>query len=194
MAHLKFDLAKLERLNDPGRFETLPPDVFWHALGEPADARVIVEVGAGTGIFAAAFAERAPEAIVYAADTADEMLVWMREHRPEVAAGRVVPVKATETGVPLADGIADVVYMVNVHHELADPAASYAEAFRLLAAGGRCLAVDWAPRETPKGPPQAVRASSEDFERLLAAAGFEDVRVNLDALPWHTLVTAAKPR
>lgn len=194
MAHLKFDMAKLERLNDPGRFETLPPDVFWHALGEPADAHVIVEIGAGTGIFAAAFAERAPEAVVYAADTADEMLAWMREHRPEVATGRVVPVKASETGVPLADGIADVVYMINVHHELAEPAASYAEAFRLLAPGGRCLTVDWAPRDTPKGPPRAVRASREDFERTLVAAGFEEVRIDDGALPWHTLVTAAKSR
>ena len=29
MAHLKFNTEKLERLNDPGRFETLSPDVFW---------------------------------------------------------------------------------------------------------------------------------------------------------------------
>jgi hypothetical protein len=33
MAHLKFDPAKLEKLNDPGRLETLRPDTMWVAFG-----------------------------------------------------------------------------------------------------------------------------------------------------------------
>lgn len=37
--HLKFDVAKLERVNDPERFETLVPERMWDALGRPADAR-----------------------------------------------------------------------------------------------------------------------------------------------------------
>lgn len=193
MAHLKFDMAKLERLNDPGRFDSLPPEVFFSALGGPDDARVIVEIGAGTGLFAAAFAERAPEAIVYAADTAVEMLEWMRANRPEVAAGRIAPVRAEETSVPLADGIADVVYMINLHHELADPPSSYAEAFRLLRPGGRLLVVDWAPRETPKGPPQEVRVTAEALAALLRGAGFADVAIDETTLPWHVMATATRP-
>ena len=192
MAHLKFDMAKLERLNDPGRFESLPPDVFWRALGEPSDAHVIVEIGAGTGLFAAEFARRAPEAVIYAADTAQQMLDWMQEHRPEVAAGRVVPVLATETGVPLAEGIADALYMINLHHELAEPEASYAEAFRLLAPGGRLLVVDWADRDTPKGPPRDVRVSASDLVGFLERAGFTDVRVDCTTLPWHLMATARR--
>ncbi len=193
MAHLKFNMEKLERLNDPGRFESLPPDAFFAAAGSPASACTIVEIGAGTGLFAAAFAERAPKATVYAADTADEMLDWMRANRPEVAAGRVVPLKATETGVPLADEAADVVYMVNLHHELARPEESYAEAFRLLAPGGRILVVDWAPRETPKGPPQEVRVSAEALAAYLSGAGFADVAVDETVLPWHLMATAVRP-
>ena len=193
MAHLKFDMAKLERLNDPGRFDTLPPDVFWSALGSLSDARTIVEVGAGTGLFAAAFAARAPEATVYAADTADEMLEWMRAHRPEVADGRVVPLKASETRVPLADGVADAVYMINLHHELAEPAASYAEAFRLLRPGGRLLVADWAPRDTPKGPPQEVRVNAGDLEALLLAAGFTGIAIDDTTLVWHLMATAVRP-
>lgn len=193
MAHLKFDMAKLERLNDPGRFESLPPEVFFSALGGLDDARAIVEVGAGTGLFAAAFAERAPEAIVYAADTAVEMLDWMRVNRPEVAQGRIAPIKAEETSVPLADGVADVVYMINIHHELAYPEASYAEALRLLKPGGRLLVVDWAPRETPKGPPQEVRVSGEALAALLRGAGFTGVEIDEVTLPWHLMATATRP-
>lgn len=194
MAHLKFEMHRLERLNDPARFESLPPDVFFTALGSPVDARTIVEIGAGTGLFAAAFAMRAPQATIYAADTADEMLEWMGANRPEVAAGRVVPVKATETRVPLGDGVADAVYMINLHHELASPAESYAEAFRLLKPGGRMLVVDWAPRETPKGPPQTVRVSPEALAAFLRDAGFTEVAVDEVTLPWHLMATAVRPQ
>jgi ubiquinone/menaquinone biosynthesis C-methylase UbiE len=193
MAHLKFDIAKLEKLNDPGRFETLPPDVFWNALGAPAGACAIVEIGAGTGLFASAFASRAPAAVLYAVDTEDAMLRWMRGNRPEVAEHRIVPVKASETSVPLDDGIADALYMVNLHHELAHPDDTYAEAFRLLEPGGRILVVDWADRETPKGPPRAVRVSAATLGDLLERAGFVEVAVDETALPWHVMATARRP-
>lgn len=191
MAHLKFDMSKLERLNDPARFESLPPAVFWRALGSPAGT--IVEIGAGTGLFASAFAALAPEATIYAADLAPQMIEWMDAHRPEVALGRVVPVLAAESAVPLPDGLADAVYMVNLHHELADPAASYAEALRLLRPGGRLLAVDWAPRETPKGPPREIRVTGDALQALLEAAGFAAVFIDESTLPWHLMATATRP-
>lgn len=193
MAHLKFNMERLERLNDPGRFETLPPDVFWEALGAPSGETVLVEIGAGTGLFASAFVARSPEVIVYAADTADQMLEWMQFNRPEVAENRIFPVKASETGLPLPDAMADALYMINLHHELAEPDASYAEAFRLLKPGGRILVVDWAPRETPKGPPQEIRVQPAELERVLVDAGFAEVRVDSERLPWHTMATAVRP-
>lgn len=191
MAHLKFDLAKIAKLDDPSRFETLDPDAMWRALGSPSP-RSIVEIGAGTGLFAARFARLAPDAVVYAADIEPAMLEWMRDEREEVAAGRVVPVLSEEGHVPLPDASADLVYMVNLHHELADPEAIHAEALRMLVPGGLLLAVDWAPRETPKGPPLEVRVAGEAAAAVAAAAGFDDVRVH-DDLPWHWMVTARKP-
>lgn len=190
MAHLKFDIAKLEKLNDPGRFETLQPDAMWQALGldEP---HVLVEIGAGTGMFAAEFSRRAPGVTVYAADTVPEMVAWMRENRSEVAEGRVVPVLSEEGSVPLDPGIADGVVMINLHHELAKADAIYAEALRLLRPGGRVLVVDWAPEDTPKGPPVAVRATSGDLEGFLRRAGFAEVKVH-DVLPWHSCVTGTR--
>ena len=192
MGHLKFNVEKLERLNDPGRFETLPPEVFWRALGTPIGACAIVEIGAGTGLFASAFSAFAPGAVIYAADVLDEMLAWMRANRPEVDAGKIVPVKAEETRVPLDDGIADAVYMINLHHELARPDDSYAEAFRLLEPGGRVLVVDWADRETPKGPPHDVRVSAADLAAFLERAGFSEISVDETSLPWHLMATAIK--
>lgn len=188
---MKFDPHKLEKLNDPGRFETLVPEAMWDALGSPSP-HVIVEIGAGTGLFAAKFAEMAPGSTVYAADIEPKMLDWMRAHRQEVGEGRVVVVPSEESSVPLDDGVAELVTMINLHHELSNPEAIYAEARRLLVRGGQLLVVDWAPKETPKGPPLAVRISGEDAARFVSAAGFESVRIH-ETLPWHWMVTAVRP-
>jgi len=195
MAHQKFDMRKLERLNDPGRFDTMVPQVMWEALGEP-HPDVIVEIGAGTGLFAEEFSRLAPEATVYAVDMAPEMIEWMSEHRSGVVprdghAPRLVPVRSTETSVPLPDASADLVVMLNVHHELADPVGTYTDAYRLLRPGGQMLVVDWAARETPKGPPQAIRASVAALDAALTAAGFVDVESHA-GLVWHSLVTARR--
>lgn len=190
MPHLKFDISKLEKLNDPGRFDTIKPDVMQRAL-HLTRPEVIVEIGAGTGLFSAKFAELYPGCVVYAADIEPRMVEWMRQNRPEVAQGSVVPVLSSETRVPLDDGIADAVVMINLHHELADKPGSYSEALRLLKRGGRLLAVDWAPRETPKGPPLAVRESPEAVVELLGSLGFDEP-LSHEGLPWHWLVTAEK--
>jgi SAM-dependent methyltransferase len=190
VAHLKFDPAKLEKLNDPGRFETLRPDVMWDAFALE-NPQALVEIGAGTGMFAGEFARRAQGLVVYAADTVADMIAWMTENRAEVADGRVLPLLSTETAVPLGDSLADGVYMINLHHELADPDAIYREAHRLLRPGGRVLVVDWAPADTPKGPPAAVRASAGELAAFLKRAGFEDVEMH-DGLPWHSLLTARR--
>ncbi|MDP2299946.1 MAG: methyltransferase domain-containing protein, partial [Actinomycetota bacterium] len=140
-----------------------------------------------------AFSALAPEAVIYAVDTSPEMLGWMRANRSGVAAGRIVPVEAEETRVPLDDGIADVLYMINLHHELAHPGETYAEALRLLELGGRLLVVDWADRDTPKGPPRDVRVTAREMAAFLEEAGFADVVADQIGLPWHVMATAVRP-
>jgi SAM-dependent methyltransferase len=190
MAHLKFDVAQLERLNDIGRFETLRPDVMWQALGDP-QPHVIVDIGAGTGLFARKFAEMAPDAIVYAVDTEQVMVDWMAEHVSGELRDRIRPTLGGETTVPLPDGSADLVLMINLHHELAEPLASYREALRLLHDGGKLLVVDWRPGDTEKGPPQNVRATAEQIAQTLMEAGFDEVVIH-PGLPMHSVVTAGK--
>lgn len=192
MAGFKFDPAKIARLDDPARLEQLRPDLMWRALGDPR-ARVVVEVGAGTGLMAEAFAGLAPGATVYAADTEPAMLEWIGRVRAAlVEKGSIVPVLASETRVPLPDGVADVVAMVNLHHELDDPEATYRDAVRLLRAGGQLLVADWAKRETPNGPPVEIRATADEIEALLRAAGLTEVAEH-EGLEQHTLITARKP-
>jgi len=188
--HEKFDIAKLERLNDVARFDSLDPEQMWAAAGTP-DARNIVEIGAGTGLFACRFAELAPTADIYAVDIEPVMVRWMFQHRPAALSGRLHPVLAEETKIPLPTGEADLAMMINVHHELADPRSSYCEALRLLKIGATILVVDWRPGDTGSGPPQAVRASSEQISEILSSVGFFDVVVH-EQLVNHSMLTARK--
>ena len=190
-AYRKFDPAKAGKLDDPARLEVLPPAFLWRAL-DARDPHAVLEIGAGTGIFAAAFALLAPSVTIYAADTEEAMLDWMRENRPEVGAGRIVPVLSRETEVPMESGSVDAVYMLNIHHELADPAGTYIEARRLLRTGGRLLVADWAPVPTQKGPPQELRVSVETLTAYVEAAGFAEMRVH-PGLMWHGMISATNP-
>jgi ubiquinone/menaquinone biosynthesis C-methylase UbiE len=190
VAHEKFDVSKMERLEDRARFADLDRGVMWDAIGLPAPA-VIVDVGAGTGLFARTFALLAPQAVVYAVDTEPAMLRWISDHSDPESAGRIVPLLAEETRIPLQDDVADVAIMIDLHHELAEPLASYAEVLRLLRPGGRLLVADWAPTAEGDGPPRQIRVTAGQISDALRTAGFGDIQSHR-GLPRHTLVTATK--
>jgi ubiquinone/menaquinone biosynthesis C-methylase UbiE len=181
----------MERLNDTGRFEGLPPEVMWHALGNPCPS-TIVDVGAGTGLFACKFADLAPAAEVYAVDTEPAMVRWMLEHRPLHLCERLHPLLGQESAIPLGSGEAELVVMIDLHHELVDPLSTYADVSRILCAGGQLLVVDWSPGSSEIGPPQDIRASAESIAGILSSVGFEPVTIHPD-LPEHSLITAFKP-
>jgi SAM-dependent methyltransferase len=189
--HEKFDISKLDSLNDPARLELLPPEVIWDALGAP-DPHTIVDIGAGTGLFACRFAQLAPKADVYAVDIEPAMVRWMLQNRSLAECGRLHPLLGKETVVPLATGEADLVVMIDVHHELAEPLNSYREAIRLLRIGGQLLLADWKDDGEAGGPPAHVRASAEEIGALLGAVGFDEI-VSHAGLRRHTLLTARKP-
>jgi SAM-dependent methyltransferase len=190
MPHEKFDVSKIARLDDEARFEYLDPRTMWGAL-ENRSPDVIVDIGAGTGLFSRRFAAMAPQATVFAVDTEPEMVGWISRHPDTDLGGRVRPLLADETRVPRPDASADLVVMVNLHHELAEPLANYREALRLLRPGGELLAADWARTGDEAGPPQEIRASPEQVTALLKAAGFATAVVH-GGLPKHWIVTARK--
>lgn len=191
MPHEKFDVAHLERLNDRSRLDDTPPAILWEALGNPSPD-TIVEIGAGTGLFACSFADLAPTATVYAADIEPSAVRWMIEHRAPSMCARLKPILSRETAVPLPTGEADIVAMINLHHELMDPVESYREALRIARIGGQLLVVDWAPDSSELGPPQHVRSTAEQIAEVARTVGFDDIAIH-PGLRHHSVVTARKP-
>jgi len=186
----KFDPKKLAKLNDPKRLEYLNPDLIWEKAGLK-NPSVLIDIGAGTGFFALLFSAKMKKGTVYACDISDEMLSWLEEHLPPESKGRVIPVKMEESSVPLPADMADLVYMINLHHELEEPLRIIREALRLLTRGGKLLIIDWKKEKTPEGPPVEIRVTEETIESQMLKAGFRDIMKHT-VLPYHYLLVGEK--
>ncbi|MDH4247904.1 MAG: class I SAM-dependent methyltransferase [Deltaproteobacteria bacterium] len=184
----KFDPANLEKLRDPERLQWQNPEALWRAIGAKPDA-VVVDVGAGIGFFSLPFARLAPQGWVYACDILPVMLEYLRKGMEHEKVPNITPVLCGEVKVPLPSGLADVVLMVNLHHEFHKPVDSLSEARRVLKSGGVLAAVDWKKMETPHGPPQGVRVETDTVKKHLKASGFRDFTEH-DILPHHWFLTA----
>ncbi len=191
MESKKFDPKKLAKLNDPRRLEFLDPDLMWRTLDlESPD--VLIDIGAGTGFFASIFSGKLKDGKVYACDILDVMIEWMKENLPAKSKGKVVPVRMEESSVPLPDSMADLVYMINLHHELDEPMKVLGEAFRLLKGKGRLMVVDWKKEETPEGPPIEIRLTEDAVEDQMRTCGFKGIKRH-PGLPYHYFLTGEKP-
>lgn len=131
----KFDVKKLERLRDPERLSYLSPDKIWDVIA-PAGVNTIVDLGVGIGFFAIPFSRRIPQGTLYGCDLSGEMIGNLQMAIESERASNIVPVKTEEVRIPLEDGIAELVFMVNLHHEFDHPVESMAECRRLLSHGG----------------------------------------------------------
>ncbi len=189
MTEKKFDPKKLQKLNNPERLVDIPPDYIWDKLKlEKPD--VLVEIGAGTAFFSVAFLQKSPGAKIYACDVSDIMIDWMMDNiapnNPDI-----IPVKTAEYTVPLESGAADLLFMINLHHELDHPSLTVKEANRLLKPDGKIFVVDWKKEEMAEGPPAKIRCLPEQVKEQLLDCGFEHIEIYND-LRKHFLVIGKK--
>ena len=190
MNEKKFDPKKLQRLNDPQRLIDISPDYIREKL-HMEKTGIIVEIGAGTAFFSVVFFQKFRPSTLYACDISEIMIKWIKENvTPNYP--DIIPVKTEESSVPLDDGLADLVFMVNLHHELEKPFLILEEAFRILKPGGKIFIVDWKKKDISEGPPAKIRYLPEKVKEQLVNAGFKNVNIH-NELKKHFLVVGVKP-
>jgi len=189
MNEKKFDPQKLEKLNNPQRLMDIPPDYIQSKL-KMRNTEVFVEIGAGTAFFSIAFLQKFNHATIYACDISDTMINWIMENvTPKHP--HIIPVKNEESSVPLDGGIADLVFMVTLHHELDDPSLILDESYRILKPGGEIFIVDWKKEDMPQGPPVSIRCLPEQVMDQLIKSEFRDVYI-FNELQKHFLIVGRK--
>lgn len=191
MIEKKFDPKKLDRLNNPQRLIDISLDYIWDKLDlEKSD--VLVEIGAGTAYFSIAFLKQTKASEIKACDLSNVMIDWMKENVvPNYP--NIHPVKTEEDSIPLDDNIADLVYTINLHHELDNPNETIKESHRILKPGGKIFIVDWKKENMTQGPPEEIRYSPENVKKQLQQSDFNNVNI-FDKLPMHFLIIGEKSK
>lgn len=174
MSNKVYNPKKLERLNNPARLEDIPPQVLLDKLALK-DPKVLVDIGAGTGFFSKEFVSLLVNVKIYACDISDIMLEWITNNvSPRFP--NVIPVKIKDGIIPLDNEIADLVFMINLHHELDDHEKILNRSRELLKQSGKILIVDWKKEEMKPGPSVDIRFTVEEVIAQLTAVGFTNIQ------------------
>jgi len=176
----------------PTREEQERPDEMLDALKiQPGD--VVADVGAGVGFHSLKLAERVgPEGLVYATDVQPEMLRMLRERAKEAGVENIRTALVTHDDPGLPANAIDLILMVDVYHEIADPEASLQGFLDALKPGGRLVLVEFRA-EDPQVPIKPDhKMSVEQVRKEIEPAGFRFKDV-LDFLPWQHIIIFEKP-
>ncbi len=194
----------------------VPPEALAASLGcgnpllvaELREGERVLDLGSGAGIDVLLSARRVGETgFVYGVDMTDEMLDLARANAARAGAMNVEFRKGTIEDLPLGDGAVDVVISNCVVNLSPDKPAVLAEAFRVLAPGGRLGISDVVAEDHLSPKERAERGSyvgciagalsRGEYLAGLAAAGFVEAEVrftHLVADGMHgAIVRARKP-
>lgn len=155
-------------------------DAILDALGL-TQGMAVADVGAGTGLFTLAMAERVgPKGKVYAVDVQSYFLDHIRQKALEAKLDNVALVRAEQGSARLPAGSVDLVLMCDSYHHVEQPAAYLASLEAALRPGGRLVIVDYIAIEgtSEKWMLEHVRATPAEFRAEIEGAGFRFARAH----------------
>jgi SAM-dependent methyltransferase len=149
---------------------------------------VVADVGAGVGYYSAKLAvEIGPKGKVYATDIQPGMIRLLRENVAKRGLANVEAVLSTETSTGLPDNSIDLIILVDVYHEFAEPQKMIAGLKRALKPDGRLVLFEFR-KEDPKVPiREEHKMSVAEAKAELEADGMVLDKV-LEDLPWQHMM------
>lgn len=175
---------------------TIATDRIFEAL-QLRPGHTVCEMGAGDGELSLAAARLVgPDGRVYTSELGDERVRTLRKRvagsdLPQVT---VVEGHATRTNFP--DATCDALFMRNVYHHFADPAAINTSIAAALKPGGRLAIVDFSPTGSVAERPEdrakdgSHGVTAELVTREVQAAGFTQVGSETGSNRWFMVVFA----
>lgn len=134
------------------------------------------DFGCGPGFYTIPLARRLGDSgKVYAFDVRPEMLEVVRSKARAQTLSNIETVWAdleVKAGTHLKSESLDLVIVSNILFQVEDKELLAKEAFRILKAEGRVLAVEWSEEKNFFGPPVKARLNRKECEELFLKAGF----------------------
>lgn len=178
---------------------TIAPAKIFEALGVK-EGITVCEIGAGSGELTVAVAKLVgPAGRVFTSELGDDRIKTLQSavKKSELAHITVVAGDPVKTNFP--DMACDALFMRNVYHHFADPAAMNASIAAALKPGGRYAVVDFTPppggeAKTPadRGKDGSHGIGPDALDRELKEAGFEPVAREIGQRWFMVVVQKAK--
>jgi cyclopropane fatty-acyl-phospholipid synthase-like methyltransferase len=173
--------------DDPERDAWQKPHEVIQALALQPQARV-VDLGAGTGYFAARLANMLPGGRVYAVDIEPDMVRYLESRAKREGLRNVIALKGEPDDPRLPEKV-DLILVVDVYHHIETRSDYFRRLRAALRPGGRVAIIDF-KLDSPQGPPRAARVAPEAVIAEMKAAGYA-VADEHDFLPYQYFLVFA---
>ena len=177
---------------------TIATEKILDAIGVREGATVC-EIGAGDGNLSIAAARVVgPTGRVYTSELGDDRVKELERHVATTRLAQITVVAGDAVKTNFPDQGCDALFMRNVYHHFADPAAMNASMAAALKPGGRVAVVDFSPprdeaaRPADRDEDGTHGVAAETVARELQEAGFQQVSSERGRDRWF-MVVAAKP-
>ncbi len=165
----KFDVKKLEKLDNPKRRESMPPEETLKKF-KIGDKGTLLDIDCGIGYFTIPAAKIITKGNVIGVDIATEILDIAREKAVDIS--NIEFKKSEEYFFPVEDSSIDYVFVCNVVHEIEDKVRFFTEVKRVLKNEGYAYIIDWDKRDMKSGPPVNERVSKKEVKILVEPLNF----------------------
>ncbi len=177
----------IKNFESPARDAYQKPEKVLEYLGE-LEGKKIMDIGAGSGYFSVKLASKG--ARVIAADVNDEFQAALQKRIDDNKLENIELRKIPYDSPNLADEEVDMVLIVNTYHHIENRSDYFEKVKQGIKDGGELVVIDYFKKEIPVGPPVNHKVSLETVKRELEQAGYTQLDVNTELLPYQFIVRA----
>jgi len=165
----KFNIKSIEKLDNPERRKTMPPEETLLKF-KVEDNGALLDVGCGVGYFTIPAAKLLKNNKAIGIDISPEMVEVAMEKAEGI--NNIEFKTSEEYSFPIVNNSMKYVLISNVIHEVEDKVKYFTEVNRVLKEDGYFLIIDWEKRQMKMGPPIHERISKDEMIDLCVEAGF----------------------
>lgn len=177
----------IKNFESPARDAYQKPEKVLAYLGD-VEGKKIMDIGAGSGYFSVKLAEKGAQVI--AADVNDEFQAALQKRIEDNNLENIELRKIPYDSPNLADDEVDMVLIVNTYHHIENRSDYFVKVKQGIKENGELVVIDYFKKEIPVGPPVNHKISLETVKKELKQAGYTQLDVNTNLLPYQFIVRA----